>query len=101
MNFTWDIYEIESDTHALHGVKLRGRIRKFSIENDIVCLSENASDKENVVRFALLTDTEEKEIVEFVQNLLPGVSISQVMKAIENPTLSKILINDHTRYSLE
>lgn len=49
----WDIYEISCDCELLHGVKLRGRIRKFSIENNLTLLTENTSDKENVVRFAI------------------------------------------------
>ena len=53
MTILWDIYEIQSNADALHGVMLRGRIRKFTIENNITCLAENASDKENTVRFAL------------------------------------------------
>ena len=101
MNPVWDIYEIQSDEHTLHGVKLRGRIRKFTVENKITCLSENASDKENVVRFALLANTAPNVVVEFIQKLLPNVVISKVMESVENPTLSKLLINDFSRYSLD
>lgn len=36
---------------------LRGRIRKFGIENNIVVLAENTEDKENSVRIALLSDS--------------------------------------------
>lgn len=101
MILTWDIYEVESDEHELHGVKLRGRIRKFTLEKKITCLAENASDETNVVRFALLANTDEKEIFEFLQDLLPRVKLTKVSESVENPTLSKLLINDHTRYSLE
>lgn len=61
MKLLWNIYEIESNADTLHGVMLRGRIRKFSIENNINCLTENASDKENAVRFALLEDTDSRQ----------------------------------------
>ena len=44
MKILWDIYEIESGGDALHGVMLRGRIRKFTIENRTTCLMENATD---------------------------------------------------------
>jgi hypothetical protein len=60
MVLSWDFYEIRSSGALLHGVKLRGRIRKFTIENDISCLMENAVDEENVVRFALLTNSDPK-----------------------------------------
>jgi hypothetical protein len=51
---TWNIYEISS-SDSLHGIKLRGTIRKFCIENKINCLVENATDRENTVMFALVS----------------------------------------------
>lgn len=99
MNLLWDIYEIESGADALHGVMLRGRIRKFSIENDIVCLVENASDKENVVRFALLAQTDPVSVMAFVQGMVPGAQISKVLESVQNPVLSKLKVNDISRYS--
>lgn len=101
MKLTWDIYEINSDANTLHGVMLRGRIRKFAIENGITCLTENASDKENVVRFALLNNDEPIRIFEFVQSLIPGAVIEKVLESIENPVLSKLKVNDITRYSIK
>lgn len=97
---TWDIYEIRCDCATLHGVKLRGRIRKFAIENDLSCLVENASDEENVVRFALLTDTDSMPISDFVKTLVPEAAISESLKAVPNPVLSKIKVNDPTRYEI-
>lgn len=101
MEFKWDIYEIQSDADTLHGVMLRGRIRKFTIENNITCLAENASDKENTVRFALLEDVDPAETTKFIQKLLPGSLVAKVLKAVENPILSKLKVNDISRYSLE
>jgi len=83
---------------ALNGIKLRGRIRKFTIENNIACLVENASDEENVVRFALLADSDPEQIVDFVKNLVPQVEIVESLKKIPNPVLSKLKVNDLTRY---
>lgn len=100
MKLIWDIYEIQSDADTLHGVMLRGRIRKFTIENEISCLTENASDKENVVRFALLANSDVSKVTEFVQKLLPGAAVSKVLGAIENPVLSKLKVNDLSRYFL-
>ena len=101
MKLIWNIYEIQSDADTLHGVMLRGRIRKFTIENDITCLAENASDKENTVRFALLEETEPAKTVEFIQKLIPGSLVTKILEAVENPILSKLKVNNISRYSLE
>jgi hypothetical protein len=84
MKILWDIYEIQSNADALHGVMLRGRIRKFTIENNITCLAENASDKENTVRFALLKDTDPTQTIECVENLIKGSFVEKVLEAVEN-----------------
>lgn len=99
MKIKWDIYEIQSNAEILHGVMLRGRIRKFTIENGITCLVENASDKENVVRFAIPESHEPVKITEFIQNLIPGSLVTLTLESIENPVLSKLKINDISRYS--
>ncbi len=101
MDLKWDIYEIQSDADTLHGIMLRGRIRKYSIENQIVCLAENASDKENTVRFALLSGTDPARLTGFIQKLLPEVVVAKALESIENPVLSKLKVNDLSRYSLE
>lgn len=98
MILSWDFYEIRSSGAALHGVSLRGRIRKFTIENNISCLMENAEDEENVVRFALLADSDPEKIVKFVESLIPEVVVTESLKNIPNPVLSKLKVNDHTRY---
>jgi len=46
----WDVYQINTEDSKIHGVKLRGRIRKFALENEFNLLIENATDEENVVR---------------------------------------------------
>jgi hypothetical protein len=101
MKLLWNIYEIDSNANALHGVMFRGRIRKFAIENNITCLAENASDKENTVRFALLENIDPTETIEFVQQLIPGTKVAKVMDSVENPILSKLKVNDITRYTLD
>ncbi len=98
MLLSWDFYEIRAKRVALHGVKLRGRIRKFTIENDISCLMENASDEENVVRFALLSSTNSKLVSDFIKNQVPEAVITKSLKNIPNPVLSKLKVNDSTRY---
>ncbi len=100
MILSWDFYEIRSSGAALHGIKLRGRIRKFTLENDISCLMENATDEENVVRFALLANSDPKPIVDFVKGLIQDVVITESLKNIPNPVLSKLKVNDSTRYEI-
>lgn len=100
MILSWDFYEIRSRGVALHGIKLRGKIRKFTIENGISCLMENASDEENVVRFALLANSDPKPVSEFVKNIVPEAMITESLKNIANPVLSKIKVNDPTRYEI-
>lgn len=96
----WDIYEIRCDCAELHGVKLRGRIRKFAIEQEISCLVENASDEANVVRFALVTGVEMRIIGDFIKTLVPEAKVAEVMKEVTNPVLSKLKVNDPSRYEL-
>ncbi|MES2994942.1 MAG: hypothetical protein V4681_02850 [Patescibacteria group bacterium] len=100
MILSWDIYEIKCDCAELNGVKLRGRIRKFALEQDITCLMENATDEQNVVRFALLADTEPEPISNFVKSLVPEANIHESLKAIPNPVLSKLKVNDPSRYEI-
>ncbi len=97
---TWDIYEIRCDCAALHGVKLRGRIRKFTIENQLTCFVENASDEENLIRFALLANTNSAPISEFVKTLVPEAIVSESLKSMPNPVLSKMKVNDPSRYEI-
>lgn len=100
MILSWDFYEIRSTGTALHGIKLRGKIRKFTIGNNISCLMENASDEENVVRFALLANTDPKQIIDFVKKVIPEAVIAESLKNIPNPVLSKLKVNDSTRYEV-
>ena len=98
MKIKWNIYEIQSNAETLHGVMLRGRIRKFTIENEITCLTENASDQENTVRFAIPEDIEPIKITDFIQSLIPDSVVKMVLESVENPVLSKLKINDISRY---
>ncbi len=95
----WDIYEITAPEAQLHGVKLRGRIRKLTLEKEINCLVENATDQENVVRFALPQDSHRDEVCEIIKKLLPGASINCILRKVPNPVLSKLKVNNLDRYS--
>ena len=98
----WDIFQVESKTENLIGVRFRGSLRKFSLEKEITLLAENAQDEENVVRFALLSDKKEDSILqtitEFVQQLVPTATIREVLANVPNPILSKLKNNDVSRY---
>ncbi len=98
----WDIYQVNSTTQDLIGVKFRGTVRKFAIENDFVLLAENAQDEENTVRFALLTDSYEEvvleKISEFIKTIVSDAIVQKVLPNTPNPILSKLKNNDVSRY---
>jgi hypothetical protein len=98
----WDIYQVNSATKNLIGIKFRGNVRKFAIENDIVLLTENAQDEENTVRFALVENTYEQELLEkitaFIRTIVSDGEIKQVLNNVPNPILSKLKNNDISRY---
>ncbi len=99
MILNWDIYEIRCDCESLHGVKLRGRIRKFAIDSDISCLIENATDEENVVRFALIAGSSPEPLLNFIRDILSEVVVTERLKNVPNPVLSKLKVNDSSRYN--
>lgn len=94
----WDIYQINTNGSKIHGVKLRGRIRKFALENEFNLLAENATDEENTVRFAVENGNDIKNIIEYVKNIIPDSNISLVKECLSNPVLSKIIVNSIERY---
>lgn len=96
----WSIYEISSEDESLNGVMLRGRIRKFGLENGINVLAENTEDVENGVRFATLDKESGGRVGEYVQSVIAGVAISLVQEDLENPVLSKLKVNKEERYTL-
>ena len=100
MILSWDFYEIRSNESPLHGIKLRGRIRKFTIENEITCLMENASDEENVVRFALIAESDPESVLDFIKSVIPEAVVTESLKNVPNPVLSKLKVNDPSRYEI-
>lgn len=79
---------------------MRGRIRKFSIDNQITALIENAADEENVVRFALIEGSDPAKLTDFVLKLVPEATVSKVLGEVHNPVLSKLKVNDESRYDV-
>ena len=96
----WNIYEISSPTQTLHGVKFRGRIRKFAISKNINVITENASDKENVVRFALEESQTAEPFIEFINTIMPDCQVDLIANQVNNPVLSKLKINIADRYEI-
>ena len=98
----WDIYQVNSESQNLIGVKFRGSVRKFAIVNDFVLLAENAQDEENTVRFALIENTYEpkllQQIIDFIRSIISDAEIKQVLNKVPNPILSKLKNNDVSRY---
>lgn len=101
----WTIYTLwtVSSTENLIGVMLRGRIRKFGIENNIDILAENGEDNKECVRIALLTESANSTlplVKEYLLKIIPSIKVTQEITGIPNPILSKLKCNDESRYEL-
>jgi hypothetical protein len=97
---SWDIYEIRTEKTEVHGVMLRGRIRKLGLENNFDILCENASDKPNAVRFAVQSGRSPRDTIAYLRQIIPDVHISLVLASVKNPVLSKLKVNNQERYEL-
>jgi hypothetical protein len=93
-----DIYEITADQTPIQGAKVRGRIRKFAIEHNQNCLTENDQHNEKIVRFAIPTGESADNIKDYIISIIPDAHITLMNKNIANPVLSKLNINDCNRY---
>ena len=96
----WDIYEIQTTSTQINGVKLRGRIRKFCIEQSRNVFVENTQDIENGVRFAIPSDEDPSAIQAFIKKIVADASIELVRQKVANPVLSKLKVNIDERYAL-
>jgi hypothetical protein len=97
---TWSIYEVRSAQESLHGVMLRGRIRKLGLEKGFNVLCENASDEENCVRFAVLTPDNATLVVDYLKGIISDVTVTDAATGVTNPVLSKLKVNKEERYKL-
>jgi hypothetical protein len=102
---TWQLYEAFSDSIPLTNIKFRGTLRKFALQQQINILVENATDKENVVRFAILVDYDSLKNIEMIGVFLKEKFEEKVkilslkdFRFVENPVLSKLSVNDSSRY---
>lgn len=96
----WNVYEISARESSLNGVMLRGRIRKYGLENSINVLTENTEDMENGVRYATLTHEEGEQISVYVRSVVTDAAIRLVGSGVVNPVLSKLKVNLEERYTL-
>ncbi len=94
----WDIYEIAS-SESLQGVMLRGRLRKFAIQEHVNLLTENDGDGA-IVRFAIIGDSDPESISAFVRSIIPDAVVTLVRKTVPNPVLSKLKVNEDARYTI-
>lgn len=97
---TWDIYEIRTTQTEIHGVMLRGRIRKLGLQHARNVLCENASDAENCVRFALPHGESPDIFIDYLKSIIPDVAVTPVATEVANPVLSKLQVNKEERYTL-
>lgn len=97
---SWDIYSIYTTQTEIHGVMLRGRIRKLGLEHDFNVLCENAADEERCVRFAILHGEDPTVVVEYLKRIIPDVKTELILENVINPVLSKLKVNKEARYTL-
>jgi hypothetical protein len=96
----WYIYEVTAEKTSINGVRFRGRLRKLGLINQINLLTENASDRDNCVRFALLNKADLDLFSNYIISIVPDANIKMVLENVANPVLSKIKVNTEDRYQL-
>lgn len=96
----WDIYQITTGTAEIHGVMLRGRIRKLGLQQGFNVFCENATDVEKCVRFAVLRSQDAQVVTDYLQRIIADVTVELVAEGVGNPVLSKLKVNKEERYTL-
>ena len=96
----WDMYEVNSEKYSLINNQVRGRLRKFALENNINLLVENTQDGKPRIRFAVISNTNISPIQEFLTKLFDDVKIETVFEKIKNPVLSRTQVNMENRYQI-
>ena len=96
----WDIYEIRAAETPITGVMFRGKIRKFCLEKGRNVLAENSTDVKGEVRFAVPTNEDASEIIEYIKSIIPDAVVEKVRENIPNPVNSKLKVNIESRYTL-
>lgn len=96
----WDIYEITTDQTEIHGVMLRGRIRKLGLNQGFNVLCENATDAEKCVRFAVPVGEPIEAVADYLKRIMDDAHITLAVAKVANPVLSKLKVNQEERYTL-
>jgi len=96
----WQVFEITSKESSLNGIMLRGRIRKFGIENGINVLAENTEDLDNAVRFSVLNNEDAEKIKTYLKTIVDDMVAESKLVDTPNPVLSKLKVNIESRYNL-
>lgn len=96
----WDIYEVTRESGSIQGVMFRGRVRKYALQKEQNLLIENATDGENVVRFAIEHKTDSIDLINFIKGILEGSEIKLIKERVPNPVLSKMKVNIEDRYQV-
>lgn len=96
----WFVYDVTATQSALNGVQMRGRTRKFAVENGIDLLIENTEDIPNAVRFAVLNENDAKTISDYIHSIATDAEIALARQDVPNPVLSKITVNNPDKYTI-
>ena len=79
---------------------LRGRIRKFGLQNNLNILVENTTDVEARVRVALIHGTKIDQIKSFLESIISDAKLELKLESVSNPVLSKLKVNIESRYQI-
>lgn len=90
---SWDIYEISTGGKKIQGVDFRGRLREFSISKSLNLLVDNATDKENIVRFAVVSKQKVDELSNFIKSMEKDAKVKLAYPSVKNPVLSNMWVN--------
>ncbi len=101
---TWTIFEVNSKTE-IQGVMFRGKLRKFAtVTMELNFLIENDEAKKTCIRFAILDEdaghVTVTRLTKFIKEICPDAEVSFQLQSIANPVLSKLQVNDLSRYKI-
>ena len=68
--------------------------------NKINLLTENTSDEEGKVRFAVIENSDVSSVVNKIKEMIPDSEVNLIREKVVNPVLSKLKVNDESRYTI-
>ena len=95
-----NIYELSSDSNAITWAKIRWRVRKFCLLKEINIILDNTVDVEWKVRFWIIAWESIDEIEWYLKSIINDIWVTLVLENVINPVLSKLNVNDETRYNI-